>query len=49
MKSSTQTDFDLIQASVDGTLGRPHIADYLVKKGIVRNRQEAFDKSPSEV
>ena len=40
----TQTDFDLIQASVDGTLGRPHIADYLVKKGIVRNRQEAFDK-----
>ena len=25
-------------------LGRPHIADYLVKKGIVRNRQEAFDK-----
>ena len=37
-------DFDEIQASVDGTLGRPHIADYLVKKGIVRNRQEAFDK-----
>ncbi len=34
----------LIQASVDGTLGRPHIADYLVKKGIVENRQEAFDK-----
>jgi hypothetical protein len=25
-------------------LGRPHIADYLVKKGIVRTRQEAFDK-----
>ena len=40
----TKNDFDLIQASVDGTLGRPHIADYLVKKGIVRNRQEAFDK-----
>jgi predicted metal-dependent phosphoesterase TrpH len=40
----TKTDFDVIQASVDGTLGRPHIADYLVKKGIVRNRQEAFDK-----
>ena len=40
----TKNDFDLIQASVDGTLGRPHIADYLVKKGIVQSRQEAFDK-----
>ena len=40
----TKNDFDEIQASVDGTLGRPHIADYLVKKGIVSNRQEAFDK-----
>jgi len=40
----TKADFDSIQASVDGTLGRPHIADYLVKKRIVRDRQEAFDK-----
>jgi predicted metal-dependent phosphoesterase TrpH len=40
----TRRDFEKIQASVDGTLGRPHIADYLVKKGIVRNRQEAFDR-----
>jgi predicted metal-dependent phosphoesterase TrpH len=40
----TPSDFELIQSSVDGTLGRPHIADYLVKKGIVRSRQEAFDK-----
>ena len=40
----TKKDFDEIQASVDGTLGRPHIADYLVRKGIVRNRQEAFDR-----
>jgi predicted metal-dependent phosphoesterase TrpH len=40
----TKNDFEEIQASVDGTLGRPHIADYLVKKGIVENRQEAFDK-----
>jgi len=40
----TRRDFEEIQASVDGTLGRPHIADYLVKKGIVRNRQEAFDR-----
>jgi predicted metal-dependent phosphoesterase TrpH len=40
----TKEDFEEIQASVDGTLGRPHIADYLVKKGIVKTRQEAFDK-----
>jgi predicted metal-dependent phosphoesterase TrpH len=40
----TKQDFEEIQASVDGTLGRPHIADYLVRKGIVRNRQEAFDR-----
>ena len=40
----TKNDFEEIQASVDGTLGRPHIADYLVRKGIVRTRQEAFDK-----
>ncbi len=40
----TKHDFEEIQASVDGVLGRPHIADYLVKKGIVRSRQEAFDK-----
>jgi predicted metal-dependent phosphoesterase TrpH len=40
----TRRDFEEIQASVDGVLGRPHIADYLVRKGIVRNRQEAFDR-----
>jgi predicted metal-dependent phosphoesterase TrpH len=40
----TKRDFEEIQASVDGVLGRPHIADYLVKKGIVGSRQEAFDK-----
>jgi predicted metal-dependent phosphoesterase TrpH len=40
----TKRDFEEIEASVDGVLGRPHIADYLVKKGIVRDRQEAFDK-----
>jgi predicted metal-dependent phosphoesterase TrpH len=37
-------DFKEIQDSVDGVFGRPHIADYLVKKGIVRTKQEAFDK-----
>ncbi len=40
----TTQDFHRIEESVDGTLGRPHIADYLVKKGIVKTRQEAFDK-----
>ena len=40
----TNDDLHQIEESVDGTLGRPHIADYLVKKGIVKTRQEAFDK-----
>jgi predicted metal-dependent phosphoesterase TrpH len=40
----TKDDLHKIEESVDGTLGRPHIADYLVKKEIVKNRQEAFDK-----
>jgi predicted metal-dependent phosphoesterase TrpH len=40
----TDKDLKNIQDSVDGTFGRPHIADYLIKKGIVSNRQEAFDK-----
>ena len=40
----TGKDLDEILAGVDGTLGRPHIADYLVSHGIVNNRQEAFDK-----
>jgi predicted metal-dependent phosphoesterase TrpH len=40
----TMDDFRQIQESVDGTLGRPHIADYIVKKRIVKTRQEAFDK-----
>jgi len=40
----TKNDLREIQSSVDGVLGRPHIADYLVRKGIVRTKQEAFDK-----
>jgi len=40
----TKDDLHKIEETVDGTLGRPHIADYLVKKGIVASRQEAFDK-----
>ena len=44
LEKLTKNDFWNIQDSVDGVLGRPHIADYLVNKGIVRTRQEAFDK-----
>ena len=40
----TRNDLKEIEASVDGVLGRPHIVDYLVKKKIVKTRQEAFDK-----
>jgi predicted metal-dependent phosphoesterase TrpH len=40
----TKNDLRKIRNSVDGVLGRPHIADYLVIKGIVRTKQEAFDK-----
>jgi predicted metal-dependent phosphoesterase TrpH len=40
----TKKDLTEIQSSADQVLGRPHIADYLVRKKLVRNRQEAFDK-----
>jgi predicted metal-dependent phosphoesterase TrpH len=44
LEQLTKRDFEAIQSSVDGTLGRPHIADYLAKKGVVRTRQEAFNR-----
>ena len=44
IKELTKDDLANIQHSVDGIFGRPHIADYLVKKDIVRNRNEAFDR-----
>lgn len=40
-------DFTLEQIEASFTasqIGRPHFADFLVKQGIVRNRQEAFDR-----
>ena len=40
----TKKDLIAIQNSVDGVIGRPHIADYLIKKRIVKDRQEAFNK-----
>jgi predicted metal-dependent phosphoesterase TrpH len=40
----TETDLQKMKEGVDGILSRPHIADYLIAKGIVTDRQEAFDK-----
>jgi len=40
----TKNDLRKIRDSVDGVFGRPHIANYLVRKGIVRTKQEAFDR-----
>jgi len=39
-----EKDLKNIQDSVDGVFGRPHIANYLIEKGIVKDKQEAFDK-----
>jgi len=39
----THKDLEAIEETVDGSFGRPHIANYMVKKGIVRDRQSAFD------
>ena len=40
----TEQDMQHIRDSVDGAFGRPHIAAYLIKKGIVQDTQEAFDR-----
>jgi predicted metal-dependent phosphoesterase TrpH len=40
----TERDIKKIENSVDGVFGRPHIANYLIEKGIVKDKQEAFDK-----
>jgi len=40
----TEKDMEKIQAGVDGVFGRPHIANYLVEKGVGGSVQEAFDK-----
>ncbi len=40
----TEQDIKNIQDSVNGTFGRPHIANYLISKDIVSDKQEAFDK-----
>jgi 3',5'-nucleoside bisphosphate phosphatase len=40
----SECDIAKIQEGVEGAIGRPHIAAYLIDKGIVGSRQEAFDK-----
>jgi len=40
----TEEDLNNIQDSVDSAFGRPHIANYLIEKGIVSSKQEAFSK-----
>ena len=44
IKRFTEQDLKNIQDSVDGVFGRPHIANYLIEKGIAKDKQEAFDK-----
>lgn len=44
LKEFTQKDLEEIESTVDGAFGRPHIANYMVQKGIVSTRQEAFDR-----
>ena len=44
LQKFTHKDLEAIEQSVDGAFGRPHIADYMVKKGLVPDRQDAFDR-----
>jgi predicted metal-dependent phosphoesterase TrpH len=44
LEAFTHRDLEEIRNSVDGAFGRPHIANYMVRKGIVKNKQEAFDR-----
>jgi len=40
----TDQDMEAIRASVDGSFGRPHIANYLIQQGIVQDKREAFKR-----
>ncbi|MBW2609037.1 MAG: PHP domain-containing protein [Deltaproteobacteria bacterium] len=44
LQEFTHKDLEEIRDSMDGAFGRPHIADHMVKKGVVASRQEAFDR-----
>ena len=43
LKAFTKRDMAAIEEKVGGSIGRPHIAAYMVEKGIVSSKQEAFD------
>ena len=49
IQALTEDDFRQIEESVDGVLGRPHIADYLVKKNIVKNAAGSLRQVPCQV
>jgi hypothetical protein len=40
----TELDMESITESAHESLARPHIASFLVERGIVRSKQEAFDR-----
>lgn len=44
IRELTSADWEAIQETVDGSLGRPHIANYLIGLGIVPDKQTAFDR-----
>ncbi|MFC1866863.1 PHP domain-containing protein, partial [Thermodesulfobacteriota bacterium] len=44
LQAFNHKDLEAIESFVDGAFGRPHIADYMIKKGIVTNRKDAFEK-----
>jgi len=44
IKTFNEEELRRIEDSADGVFGRPHIANYLIEKGIVKDKQEAFDK-----
>jgi len=44
IKRLSEQDIDNIQANADGVFGRPHIAEYLIRKDIVGSMQEAFER-----
>jgi 3',5'-nucleoside bisphosphate phosphatase len=37
-------DFEAMLERAGGAVGRPHLADALIQKGVVKSRQEAFDR-----
>jgi len=44
IENFTREDLEAIEETVNGAFGRPHIADYMVKRRIVATRQEAFER-----